>query len=141
VGLLIEKFKPSKVFVDATNSAGISDRLTEEGYPAQRIHFGEGAVDDKLYVNRRDELWGDMLTWLQDKPASLPDEDDMASQLTSVQYSYDSKRRKKLESKEKMFDRGLKSPDDADALALTFAKGGIGTAADAQAFRGRRRFN
>lgn len=140
VGLLIEKFAPERVFVDATNSAGIADRLKEEGYPAVRIHFGEAAIDDKLYVNRRDELWGDMLEWLQDKPASIPDEDDVAAQLTSVQYSYDSKRRKKLEPKEKMFERGLKSPDDADALALTFAKGGVGSAKSAQAFRGRKRY-
>jgi hypothetical protein len=38
--------------------------------------------------------------------------------LTSVQYGYDSKRRIKLEPKEKMKDRGLSSPDDADALTL-----------------------
>lgn len=141
VGLLIEKHQPDAVFVDATNSAGIADRLREEGYPATRIHFGAGAVDDKLYVNRRDELWGDMLEWLQDKPASIDDSDDLAAQLTSVQYTYDSKRRKKLEPKEAMFTRGLKSPDDADALALTFAKGGVAAAASAQAFRGRKRYN
>lgn len=140
VGLLIEKFAPERVFVDATNSAGIADRLKEESYPAIRIHFGEGAIDDKLYLTRRDELWGDMLEWFQDKPASIPDEDDVAAQLTSVQYSYDSKRRKKLEPKEKMFERGLKSPDDADALALTFAKGGVGSAKSAQAFKGRKRY-
>lgn len=141
VGLLIEREKPDVVFVDATNSAGISDRLAEEGYPVVRIHFGEGAVDDKLYVNRRDELWGDMETWFQDKPVSIDDSDDLAAQLTSVQYSYDSKRRKKLEPKELMFKRGLRSPDDADALALTFAKGGVGTAFEAQKFRGRKRYN
>lgn len=139
VGLLIDKHKPDRVFVDATNSAGISDRLAEEGYPATRIHFGEAAVDDKLYVNRRDELWGDMLVWLQDRPASIPDDDSLASQLTSVQYSYDSKRRKKLEPKEKMFERGLRSPDDADALALTFAKGGVPGALSAKQFRARQR--
>ncbi len=141
VGLLIEKFHPDRVFVDATNSAGISDRLKEEGYPVQRVHFGEAAVDDKLYVLRRDELWGDMLDWFQDKPASIPDEDDVSAQLTSVQYSYDSKRRKKLESKEQMFKRGLKSPDDADAIALTFTKGGVSGAANAQAFKGRKRYS
>lgn len=141
LGLLIDQHKPDVVYVDATNSAGVSDRLKELGYPAVRIHFGEGSVDDKLYVNRRDELWGDMLEWLRDKPASIDDDDDLGAQLTSVQYGYDSKRRIKLEPKEQMFKRGLKSPDDADALALTFAKGGTGTAADARAFRARRRYN
>lgn len=141
VGLLIEREKPDLVFVDATNSAGITDRLIEEGYPAVRIHFGEGAIDDKLYVNRRDELWGDMKDWFCDRPASIEDDDDLAAQLTAVQYSYDSKRRIKLEPKEAMFKRGLSSPDDADALALTFAKGGVATAAEAAKFRGRKRYN
>jgi hypothetical protein len=41
--------------------------------------------------------------------------------LTGPQYTYDSSRRMKLEPKEQMKKRGLKSPDRADALALTFA--------------------
>lgn len=129
VGILIDKLppekRPSTIYVDATGiGTGVADRLSEEGYPVVRIHFGESARDDKTYVLVRDEMWGEMNEWLQDSPASIEDSDDLAAQLTSVQYTYDSKRRIKLESKEKMKDRGLRSPDDADAAALTFARGG-----------------
>jgi hypothetical protein len=80
-------------------------------------------------------MWGGMRDWLEDFPASIEDSDDLAAQLTSVQYGYDSKRRLKLESKEKMKDRGIDSPDDADSLALTFYRGGIGPHDDARNFR------
>jgi hypothetical protein len=36
-------------------------------------------------------------------------------------YGYDSNQRLKLERKEDMKKRGLRSPDEGDALALTFA--------------------
>ena len=42
--------------------------------------------------------------------------------LTGPGYELDNKVRVKLESKVEMKKRGLDSPDDADALALTFAR-------------------
>lgn len=138
VSVLADRLKVDAIHVDATNSAGITDRLRELGYPAVRVHFGEAARQDDLYVNCRDEMWGEMLEWLRDKPASIPDDNSLGSQLTSVQKSYDSKRRMKLEPKEQMKKRGLRSPDDADALALTFYRSSAGaTAADAKAYRER----
>jgi hypothetical protein len=138
VGILADKEKPSCIFVDATGvGTGVADRLKEQGYPVVRVHFGESPRDVDRYVLCRDEMWGEMSDWLEDGPVSIDDDDDLAAQLTSVQYGYDSKRRKKLESKEKMKDRGLSSPDDADALALTFYKANVETA-DATAYRARR---
>ena len=135
VGLLADKLKPDVIFVDATGvGTGVADRLKEEGYPVVRIHFGESPRDGDRYVLMRDELWGELAEWLADEPASIEDDDDMASQLTSVQYGYDSKRRLKMEPKEAMKKRGLHSPDDADALALTFARGS-GQASGVSEFR------
>ena len=143
VGLIADREKPAVIFVDATGvGTGVADRLKEEGYPVVRVHFGESPRDGDRYVIKRDELWGEMNEWLQDSPCSIEDDDDLASQLTSVQYSYDSKRRLKLEPKEKMKDRGLHSPDDGDALALTFASAAAANnAGQAAAFQGRQRFN
>lgn len=141
VGLIADREKPDVIFVDATGvGTGVADRLKEEGYPVVRVHFGESPRDGDRYVLMRDELWGEMSDWLADGPVSIEDDDDLASQLTSVQYSYDSKRRQKLEPKEKMKDRGLHSPDDADALALTFGRG-VPSNESPQAFRNRPRFN
>lgn len=143
VGLIADRIKPDVIFVDATGvGTGVADRLLEENYPVVRVHFGEAPRDPDRYVIKRDELWGEMNDWLADTPCSIEDDDDLASQLTSVQYSYDSKRRLKLEPKEKMKDRGLHSPDDADALALTFANKAAATrAGEAEQFRNRQRFN
>jgi hypothetical protein len=133
VGLIADREKPDVIFVDATGiGTGVADRLKEEGYPVVRVHFGESPRDGDRYVLMRDELWGEMADWLADEPASIEDDDDLASQLTSVQYSYDSKRRLKMEPKEKMKERGLHSPDDADSLALTFARGSASSGSNAE---------
>lgn len=141
VGVMIDKavkagVGPDVICVDAGGiGTGVADRLIEEGYPVARVLFGESPRDKDQYVVNRDELWCEMRDWLEDFPASIEDSDDLAAQLTSVQYSYDSKRRIKLESKEKMKERGLHSPDDADALALTFSRATAIKAADYAAFR------
>mgnify|MGYP000302338411 CR=1 FL=1 len=140
IGVLIDKLKPGErpdiINVDAGGiGTGVADRLAEEGYPVSRVLFGESPRDKDQYVLCRDELWCEMRDWLEDYPASIEDNDDVAAQLMSVQYTYDSKRRTKLESKEKMKERGLHSPDDADALALTFARGSVIKPQDYAAFR------
>jgi hypothetical protein len=122
VASIADRLKPDAINVDATGvGSGIADRLTELGYPVNRIHFGGRPARDELYVIKRDEIWGDMKEWLEDVPNQLPQDDSLASDLCAPQYSYDSSRRLRLESKEQMRKRGVKSPDGGDALALTFA--------------------
>ena len=122
VGKLADRVLPDSINVDATGiGSGIADRLTELGYPVQRVGFGERAIADTKYPRRGDEMWGDMKDWIMDTPNKLPDDDQLQTELTMRQYSYDSSRRTVLESKETMKQRGLGSPDGADALALTFA--------------------
>jgi hypothetical protein len=45
----------------------------------------------------------------------------LETDLTAPGYTHDKRDRVVLESKEHLKDRGVDSPDDADALALTFA--------------------
>lgn len=124
VSLLADREKPDWIVVDVTGvGTGVADRLIELGYRVKRVHFGSAAFDADRYVNCRDECWVEMAEWFADVPVSIEDDDSLAAQLTSVQYGYDSKRRIKLEPKELMKKRGLRSPDDADALALTFYRG------------------
>ena len=54
-------------------------------------------------------------------PVQIPDDDALHADLTGPRYTYDSNQRVKLESKDRMRARGVASPNDADALALTFA--------------------
>lgn len=141
VGVMIDKARklgigPDVICVDAGGiGTGVADRLAEEGYPVARVLFGEAPRDKDQYVVNRDELWCEMRDWLEDYPCSIEDSDDLAAQLTSVQFTYDSKRRIKLESKEAMKKRGLHSPDDADALALTFSRAQAIKSQDYAAYR------
>ena len=113
----------AEVMVDCTGGYGstVVDLLQEWGWSAHRILFGEKAVEDDLYVNRRTEMWCDMEAWYANTPCSIPDSGDLVAQTVAPQYTFDSSRRKVLESKEKMAQRGVKSPDLADAVALTHA--------------------
>jgi len=65
------------------------------------------------------EMWGFMKEWL--KVASLPDDNELTADLKAVDYGYDASDAILLERKDDMRRRGLASPDDGDALALTFA--------------------
>ena len=143
VGLIAaeaDRLNPVMINVDCTGvGSGVADRLIELGYPVNRIHFGSRPLEPEQYVLRRDEMWGLMRAWFLDIPCSIPDDDALESDLVSPQYSYDSSRRLKLESKESMRKRGLKSPDAADSLALTFAVPINAAANEAKAFRAARR--
>ena len=125
VGLVATRadaLRPVAINIDCTGiGSGIADRLLELGYPVNRVHFGERAIEAEQYAIRRDEMWGEMARWFEDAPNRIPADDVLAADLTGPTYTYDSSRRLKLERKEDMKRRGLSSPDSADAMALTFA--------------------
>lgn len=105
-----------------TGGVGASpvDWLRHNGYSVNAINFGAGATDSRRYKNLRAEMWGRMKAWIEEG-GCLPDDDDLASDLTGVEYGYTPTNQILLEKKEDMKKRGLSSPDNADALALTFA--------------------
>ena len=127
VGLILKIIKeesPDFVCIDVGGlGAGIVDRLRELGYGdiIKAINGGEKALDADRFFNKRAEMWGIMSDWLKEVPVSIPDSDSLHSDLCAPFYSYDSLTRLKIEKKEDMKSRGVRSPDEADALALTFA--------------------
>lgn len=122
------------IMVDVGGGYGstVVDLLIEWGFPAHRVNFGERAIEEERFLNRRAEMWGEMKAWLEDSPCQIPDDDILESEIVAPQYTYDSSRRMVLESKEAMKKRGVKSPDGADSLALTFAYKIQGTPAASQ---------
>lgn len=121
----IQDYQPEKVFVDVGGlGAGVVDRLWEMGYKGLvvAVNGGEKAMDPEKYANRRAEMWGLMKEWFNDRPAQIPDLDSLHADLCSPRYSFDSKSRLVLERKQDMKKRGIRSPDEGDALALTFAE-------------------
>jgi len=73
--------------------------------------------------NRRAEMWMRSRDWL-DEPggADVPDEDSIQSDACSPGYHYNGNSYLLIESKEAMRKRGVRSPDEWDAVVLTFAE-------------------
>ena len=73
--------------------------------------------------NRRAEMWMRSKDWLDDPGgADIPDLDSLQADACGPGYSYDVNQRLQLESKEHMRARGVRSPDEWDAIVLTFAE-------------------
>ena len=88
------------------------------------VNVARTANDRDKFRNQRAELWHDMREWLaQDAPVQIPDSDELLGDLTSLGYKFDSSGRLQIESKDELRKRGMKSPDLADALAMTFSAG------------------
>jgi len=122
--------RPDAIFVDAGNiGAAVADRLRQLGVEnVHEIWFG-GKGGDAIWAgelkvrtaNKRAEMWANMRGWLAG--GAIPDDDALAADLTGVEYGYAADQVSiLLEKKEHMRARGLASPDEADALALTFAQ-------------------
>ena len=116
----IEQFRPDAVFIDAGCGGGVIDRLRSLGFAVTEINFGSAPLKAGQYANKRAEMWGEMQAWLQSGGA-LPASAELKADLCGVRYSFDAAGRMKLESKEELKARTGRSPDLADALALTFA--------------------
>lgn len=121
---LIKEDRPTKVFIDVGGlGAGIVDRLNELGLgdTIVAVNAGSTPLDQDLYVNKRAEMWGSMKKWLESVPVQVPDADSLHADLCGTRYKFDSLTRLVIERKEDMKKRGLRSPDESDALALTFS--------------------
>ena len=127
--------KPSEIFVDAIGlGAGVADRLRELNLPAYAINVSESPAMGHHYLNLRAELWYKAKGWLEGRDVRLPNDDVLKAELTTVRYTFTSSGRVKIESKAELKRRGVKSPDSADALVLTFASD-AGTAMGGRAGR------
>lgn len=110
------------LFVDATGgSVGgpIADRLRAMGHRnVVDVQFGGQCPDPKI-ANMRAFMWDRMRTWL--RIGAIDKTPDLEVDLTGPGFGHDRADRLLIESKESMKKRNLDSPDDGDALALTFA--------------------
>jgi hypothetical protein len=119
--------KIAMLFCDSAGIAGpVAARLRALGHTnIMEVNFGQDSTDPK-FAYRRDEMWGKMKTWLQEGGA-IDRDPGLSADLAKPILVQDRLNRVKLESKENMKKRLAKlgsdssSPDDGDALALTFA--------------------
>ena len=103
--------------------SGVYDRLKEVGTGNTRLvafNGGAAARDKTNHMNAIAEAWWKMREWFMGGDADIEDDGALIGQVSSRGYSIQSDRRIKLHPKEEL----PKSPDEADALAMTFAPTG-----------------
>lgn len=140
---IIDEEEPDRVFIDV-GGAGVAtlDILHSWGEPyktiVKAVNFG-GSPQEKPHVsvkgskgndkqkggpfNRRAEMWMRSKNWLEDiGEAQIPDLDSLQSDATAPGYKFNMYGQLLIESKKEMKKRGVRSPDEWDAVALTFAE-------------------
>lgn len=109
------------LFVDGGGvGGGVIDRLRQLGYDVVEVQFGGKADEETKYVNKRTEMYGRLREALPS--LYLTPDEQLVTDLTGVEYTVNDKDQLVLERKKDMKARGLASPDDGDALALTYAQ-------------------
>jgi phage terminase large subunit len=127
-GILIKE-PPDAVFLDTGGPSGIAvlDRLRQLGFRAQGIDFATDPVGDDptapKFGNRRAEMHYKAGKWVE-KHGALPRDIELGAELCEPEYSIDQKGKQTkywIEPKDEIKKRLGRSPDRADAFALTFA--------------------
>ena len=135
IGRFIKEYKPHAVFVDAGRGEGVISRLEQLGYGhlVRGVHFG-GKVYEEGYANMKALMWSRMAAWFANvnQPdmtdldiaphSNEPVEEQLVTELTTPMQLIDEKNQVAVESKKSLKQRGISSPDLAEALALTFAE-------------------
>ena len=116
----IQVHRPQSVFIDAGQGQGVIDRLRQLGHSVVEVPFGSTASRYDRYANRRMEMWANMRDWIREGGA-IPPDPILQADLCAPTYGFTAKGLQILEAKDKIKERIGRSPDLADALALTFA--------------------
>lgn len=131
ISAIIDEWRPNRVCIDrgSMGQALISSlrNLNKHYFDVIKgIDFG-GTSKSKLANpqragpwNVRAEIYGKLLEWLIDG-GDIPDDDDLASDMSGPKIKHRANNDWLLESKTDMKGRGLRSSDLSDACALTFA--------------------
>lgn len=117
----IAQHQPDAVFVDSAFGAVLVQRMRDMRHTQVfEVNFG-GASDDPHDANQRASMWRKCKEWL---PHGCIDAKDQRLQddLEGPGFHINRQNKLVLESKQDMALRGVASPDDGDALCLTFAQ-------------------
>ena len=113
------------IFVDCGGvGGGVFDQLHHLGYAPTEVHAQHRPIDRAGYRFRTDEMWGRMKDavigglCLPKRGSAVGKE--LFVELTQREYGYTIQGQVNLESKKDMKERGVQSPNIADALALTY---------------------
>ena len=131
VGIVVSEYealpyskRPTEILIDSIGlGAGVADRLQEMNLNCQitAVNVAELPSMQDKYMRLRDELWFMAREWFESRDCKIPEDDVLIAELTAPSYTFLSNGKIKVDSKEIMKRKGLRSPDVADAFCLTFA--------------------
>ena len=107
-----------EIYIDAAGSSLSEYLFKDYGIYSKAINFGGSADKNELYMNKRAEMYARAARWLERHKGSIPNDGEFKKQLSQIKYIPGKPRLQ-------LMDKSLlpKSPDIADAFALTFAGG------------------
>jgi hypothetical protein len=129
VGRFILEFRKANLKAEQIwgDSGGLGlpmcDMLRDAGWPINRFSFGAKPADEDHYVSRGAELWHSFAQRISRQELVLINDPTLIGQLTSRKTTYDARGRLGIEKKADMAQRGVKSPDRADAVIGAFSHG------------------
>ena len=125
VGQVVNEAKndnPEEICVDTIGlGSGVADRLREMGFNVKDVNVSESSAMNPNANKLRDELWVAVKSWLETKTVKLPQDATLRHELVAPRYTFTSSGKIVVESKDSLRKRGMRSPDLADSLCLTFA--------------------
>ena len=118
----IEREKPDHVWIDSTgHGAGSVQHLRRRGFlQVQGVNFARKA-EGTNYANKRSYMYGQLQQKIQQGQLQLPRRADLREELGALTYSERPDGKIQLDLKKEIKKRLGRSPDIADALALTQA--------------------
>ena len=117
-----ERDNPAEILVDSIGlGGGVADRLRELGWNVRDVNVSESSAMNTQAAKLRDELWLAVKDWLVQRSCKLPKNENLRQELVAPTYTFTSTGKIKVEGKDSLKKRGMRSPDIADALCLTFS--------------------
>ena len=124
ISRLIKIHRPVSVFIDGGKGGGVIDRLGRLGHRSVvvEIYFNYSSPDDSCF-NLRSYMYYQIKKFCS--KGSLPFDEGLLKELVNQELDEDSNNRIRLVKKKKIRLRLGRSPNDGDALGLTFAEDDI----------------
>ena len=121
VASYIEQYQPDATLIDGGRGEGVIDRLRQMRYNVIEINSQAQAMEPRKYANKRAEMYDRLRKWME-AGGCLPYDHRLEAQITAPRYDFDKQGRMVLEPKKDIKVRIGMSPDEADAIAMTFAQ-------------------
>lgn len=117
----IVEYRPDATFIDVgAMGAGVIDRIRQLGYSVIEVNFESKAQNSERFENLRAEMYFKTRDWLM-QGGCIDNNPDLKTELSVTEYKYSKTGRIILQPKEEIKEKLGRSPDNADALAMTFA--------------------